>query len=170
MRAAVAGLMILLALMIQSTWLQYIEFNGIKPDLVLIIVISVALLRGAREGAATGFFAGILKDLMFGKVFGARALEGLLLGFTVGVLNKRLYKENVVVVVLLTFIFSFCLGVIIGLLNIFMGAQENILTLLKTIIVAEAVYNSVASIFVYYIVYRVNAKITEIQTAARRKY
>lgn len=170
MRATATGLMILLALVIQSTWLQYIEFNGIKPNLILIIVISVALLRGAREGAVTGFFAGVLRDLMFGKVFGVGALEGLLLGFTVGVLNKRLYKENIVVVVLLTFIFSFCSGLIIGLLNIVMGAQENILTLIKTIVIVEAAYNSIASIFIYYIVYRVNGKITEIQTAARRKY
>jgi rod shape-determining protein MreD len=43
------------------TLLNFFPILGVKPDLVLIIVVYNAFLRGSREGALVGFIAVFLK-------------------------------------------------------------------------------------------------------------
>lgn len=44
-------LLVLVLLIFQATALNYIVILGIKPDLILILVILNGFLRGTREGA-----------------------------------------------------------------------------------------------------------------------
>ena len=84
-RMAAVGTTVLVALALQSTLLTEVTFLGILPQLVLVVVVCLALLDGERVGVVTGFFGGLLQDLLLpGSIVGLTALVYTLIGFGVG--------------------------------------------------------------------------------------
>lgn len=170
MRAIVTSLIIFIVLVIQSTLMQYIQFYGVKPNIVVVTIISVALLRGTTEGAVVGFLTGIVYDLVFGRIFGVGALLGLLLGLTVGTLNRKIYKENLIVVILAAFLFTFIFESLIAALIAIRKTNESFLEIVRHIALKEAMLNSVVGVFVHYFICWVNNKIIKFEKMASRKY
>ncbi len=164
----VYGIILIVLLLLQSTLLGYVRIYNIKPNLLLIFVVSVALLRGNVEGAAVGFFAGLFLDMAFGKFLGFYTLLGLYLGIAVGSVNKRLYRENYLVIIFFTFISTTLYEAAVYVLNTFMTGKIELLTPLTVKILPEAIYNSVVSIFIYTIVIKLSHKFEETSKAARK--
>ena len=168
---------ILIIALIQVTLLNYIKIFNVKPNLFIVFVIIAAFFRGSYEGAVIGFFAGITQDMVSGKVLGFYAILGLYLGLIVGSINKRLHRENLILNILNTFLFSFLyesvLFVILKWSPLLIGKNSligiNVLDALKRIILPEAVYNSIISIVVFIIFIKINDKL-ETESKAARKY
>jgi rod shape-determining protein MreD len=57
-----AAVLLFVAALLQSSIVGSIEVLGGAPDLLLVTLVAVALLRGAVFGAAAGFFAGLVLD------------------------------------------------------------------------------------------------------------
>lgn len=139
-------------LLLQSTVLDYIRIYNVKPNLIIVFTISVALLNGNIEGAIVGFFAGLAQDMISGKMIGFYALLGLYLGLAVGSINKRLYRDNIFVVIFFTFVSTIAYESAVYFLCFFRSIIQgriNLLYPLKEIILPEAVYNSAVSVFIY---------------------
>ncbi|MCL6610527.1 MAG: rod shape-determining protein MreD [Peptococcaceae bacterium] len=107
MRFYILVLMIIIALLIQVTLLNFISIWGVKPDLVLIIVTFDAFLRGSREGALIGFLGGLFEDLAVGSYIGMNALSMMAAGYLAGLTESRLYKESSLIVAFLVWVSSF---------------------------------------------------------------
>ncbi len=92
-------LTVVFGLILQATILA--ELNvlglGLKPDLVLVTVITYGLLRGAWCGAGLGLAAGLAADLFSGGVLGIGALSRMIAGFLAGLLEKIIFKDNLLV-------------------------------------------------------------------------
>ena len=56
------GAIVLVAAVLQVTVLGGFEIGGGSPDLLLVVVVAIALLRGALTGATVGFLGGLLAD------------------------------------------------------------------------------------------------------------
>jgi rod shape-determining protein MreD len=56
------GGLLFVAAILQASIVGSIEIVGGTPDLVLVTLVAVSLLRGAIAGAAAGFFVGLLLD------------------------------------------------------------------------------------------------------------
>lgn len=54
---------------------------GITPNLILMFTCIVGYMRGRASGIFTGFFSGLLVDIMAGKIIGFTALLYMLAGF-----------------------------------------------------------------------------------------
>ena len=71
---------VFVAVVLQSSIVSTIEIRGGTPDLVLVTLVAIALLRGAIWGAAAGFAAGLLlagtAGAMWLFILG-RAVQGL---------------------------------------------------------------------------------------------
>jgi rod shape-determining protein MreD len=63
---------------------------GGAPDLVCVIVVSIALLRGPEWGAAAGFVAGLGVDALTWQPLGLAALVYCLLGYGSGRIGEGL--------------------------------------------------------------------------------
>lgn len=159
---------ILLLLTLQSTVLQYIRIYNVIPNLLVVFVIISALIRGNVEGGVIGFFAGLVLDMMFGRLLGFYALLGMYLGIGVGSVNRRLYRENLLVVVFFTFAASVVYETAVYFLNTFMSGDMNLIYQMTAKILPEALYNSVAAIFIYLLLIRVNRRFEEAGKAARK--
>lgn len=75
--------------------LQWLVFGrlplwGVVPDVVLLYVAMAALKRGRLVGAATGFGAGLLMDLLVNPAtLGLNALLKTVMGYVVGVFRSE---------------------------------------------------------------------------------
>tara|TARA_B100002003_G_C13939733_1_gene456094 strand:- start:127 stop:627 length:501 start_codon:yes stop_codon:yes gene_type:complete len=99
--------LLLLAFIIQSTVVEHISIRGIKPDIILIILIYVSLRSGSMMGVVLGFSIGLLQDFYGPPAnLGLNALCKSLLGFGVGIGKEGLYKDSMLVL-MLTLVISY---------------------------------------------------------------
>jgi rod shape-determining protein MreD len=82
--AARAAVALFLCAIVQSSILGSADVLGGTPDLVLVALVSVALLRGSTFGAVAGFWAGFLLDLATLDTLGVTALLLTVAGFWIG--------------------------------------------------------------------------------------
>jgi rod shape-determining protein MreD len=81
--ARIALLVFVVAIM-QVSAFSSISIAGAGPDVLLVVVVTVALLRGAVTGAVVGFAAGLIVDVTTLGTLGATALLLTLVGFWAG--------------------------------------------------------------------------------------
>ncbi len=101
-----------LMLTLQVSFLWYISFLNVIPDILLILVIWVSLSKGPLKGQTVGFFVGIVADAFSIGIFGANALLLTFTGFFVGLLRKKVEEDNKFAQGVIGFLVSllYCLG------------------------------------------------------------
>jgi rod shape-determining protein MreD len=83
-RLLLLGAVLVAAVVVQSTVLARVRVGGVRPDLLVLAVVSVAVASEATAGAAFGFLAGLVADLLFDLPVGVSALVYTAVGFAVG--------------------------------------------------------------------------------------
>jgi rod shape-determining protein MreD len=78
------GALLFAALLLQTTVAPNIRILGASPDFALIIVVSVALLRGCQTGAIFGFLTGTLVGVALLEPLGMTALVFVIVGYFAG--------------------------------------------------------------------------------------
>jgi rod shape-determining protein MreD len=82
--AAKAGFLLFVVTIVQVTILNTLTLFGGTPDLLLVTLVAVSLLRGSIFGAAIGFFAGLLFDTATLQTLGVTSLLLTLAGYWTG--------------------------------------------------------------------------------------
>jgi len=159
---------IIILLLLQSTLLNYIAISGIIPDLLVVFIIVTSLIRGNVEGGIVGFFAGLARDMLFGNVLGFYALFGMYLGIAAGSTNKRLFRENLLVIVFFTFVYSVIYELLLYFINTVISGNMNILLAMTGTILPEAAYNTFSSVLIYAIVLKADKWFGKTEKAARK--
>lgn len=72
------------AALVQAVLVSALILGGGAPDLLLLVVISVGLLRGSVPGAVAGFVGGLVIDLLTLDTLGLSSLVLTLAGFWAG--------------------------------------------------------------------------------------
>lgn len=92
-----------LAFVLQATWLDFVSVSALKPDLILLIIIVIALREGPILATLLGFSIGLLQDTYAPADFGLNALLKCTAGFAVGHGRSRVVSDNIQVQVALVF-------------------------------------------------------------------
>ena len=95
-----------MSLTLQGSVLALAGPDGVHPDILLVIVVSLALLSDSKRGAMVGLAAGLLQDILFGAPLGFFAFTKTLIGATAGLFADEIYKEFVLAPMLLVVAFS----------------------------------------------------------------
>jgi rod shape-determining protein MreD len=82
--AGKVALAIFVAAIVQTSVLNAVELGGGTPDLLLVTLVAVALLRGPLYGAAAGFFGGLLVDTALLETLGLTSLLLTIAGYWIG--------------------------------------------------------------------------------------
>lgn len=94
-------LLILLALVgvlaIQSAVLVHLPVAGARPQLPLVVVMVMGLLRGPETGLSLGLCMGLLVDLHGGRLTGSHTVFLGLAGLAAGWLSIKLFSDSVLV-------------------------------------------------------------------------
>ncbi len=86
---------VIILFLLQTNTFHHISFNGIVPDLLLILVCYYGYYRGANSGIITGFFCGLILDVFYSDTLGMHSLIYLYLGFFCGILNFLYIEEDI---------------------------------------------------------------------------
>jgi rod shape-determining protein MreD len=81
---AKAAVLVFVASILQVTIFSGVEILGGTPDLVLVTLVAIALLRGSIYGASAGFAAGLLVDTANLGTLGVTSLLLTLAGYWIG--------------------------------------------------------------------------------------
>ncbi|MBI2874378.1 MAG: rod shape-determining protein MreD [Firmicutes bacterium] len=148
--------LIVAGLIIQSGVFPLFSVNGIKPDLLLLLVIAFAVQRGGETGAVLGLVTGLIQDIVFGHVLGLFAGSKMVTGALAGLIGRRFFGENPLVLaalaLLATVVHSISLLLLAGLSGILEPEGPR---LLMEIVLPEALTNAVLMLPIYYYVRRI---------------
>lgn len=157
-RRLTLGLVMAIVLVLETTIFKDLTLYGIEPDLVLIVSISYSLINGPEKGAIFGFFGGFAQDIMTGRYLGMNALSKALSSYIVGHVERKVYKEH-----LLVSIFFVCLGTLINeliiyLLSYLVGLDLPLRSALWNVILPMVIYNGLLAPIIYHYFYRSSVK------------
>ena len=144
------GAIIVITLVIQLTLVNSVTILGLKPDLIMVVVVVFSLMKGEKEGAISGFASGLLQDIFSTGLLGINALAKTVIGFICGILKEKIFHEHILFMIpVITFIASFIQSIIMSLLLRAFGIEYNLAWSLKQIALPEALYSSLLSPFVF---------------------
>jgi rod shape-determining protein MreD len=91
-------LLLAVAVVLQGTFFGYFSFDGVVPNLVLLVVVAAGLTRGPELGALLGFAGGLAVDLVppADHVAGRWALALAVVGYLAGTVRRDASRSSLV--------------------------------------------------------------------------
>lgn len=89
----VITLLVVISVILHGALMPYLAVFGGRLNLLVAVVAGVALHYGTWTGMLTGLFTGLLADIVLGHVLGLSAVPLVLIGFFVGQLERRVYRD-----------------------------------------------------------------------------
>ena len=163
-------LIIAVCYLLQSTVFQALSFASISPNLMIVVVSAFGFMRGKKEGLWIGFFTGLLLDIFTGSILGFYALLYMYVGYFNGIFRKMFYPEDIKLPMLLIAVSDFSCSLIIYFLLFLFRGKFDILYYLLNIMIPELVYTMVVTIFLYFIILKINQKLETIEKRSAVKF
>lgn len=149
-------LIIVIAYVLQTIIIPDFNILGVFPNLLLVIVCSVAFLFGSTVGGTVGFFSGLLLDFNQGRAIGLYAFFCMYIGVILGQFNKRFFKDNYFVAIMFTGIATAVYEIFIYIFGAFVYEQTFYFGNFITNILLSVLVNVIASVIVYPILLKIN--------------
>jgi rod shape-determining protein MreD len=89
-----SALVLVIAVVLQTSLVQDLRVFGASADLMVLIAIAAGLAGGADRGAAYGFAAGLIYDLLLTTPLGLSALTYCLIGYGVGAMQGSVIRST----------------------------------------------------------------------------
>lgn len=140
---------IILCFLLQTTVFQWFALANVVPNLMLILTVSSAFMRGRKEGLLVGFFCGLLVDICFNNVIGICALIYMFIGYINGYSNKIFDMDDMTVPVLLIGASEFVYFFLYYVIEFLLRGKLSLFYYLTRIGLPEIIYTVFISIFLY---------------------
>jgi rod shape-determining protein MreD len=143
MKPLVYFTILLLIIPVQASLIDSLSLGGIKPDLALVLLYIIGLLTGPAEAALAGMAIGLVQDIGSASFLGFSGLTRGLIGFSAGLLGRRVLdlasRSNSIFVAA----FSLLEGIFIAFfLQMFYGSVP-VVSLMAGRILPKALYTGV---------------------------
>jgi rod shape-determining protein MreD len=138
---------------------HYVSLAGVMPNLLLILVVSSAYMRGRNTGLLLGFFSGILVDLIFGQVVGLYALLYLLIGYFIGFFNKFYSNDDFTLPLIFVAVCDIFYGFFYYVFEFLLRGKLSFLYYFRRFILPEAIYTVAVSILLYKLLHMINNRL-----------
>lgn len=155
--------------LLQSTVFPHIALAGVVPDLMLILVVSVAYTRGRTAGVLTGFFCGILADFCFGDYIGVTAAIYLSIGYAAGIANKIYDEEDFTLPVVFMGVGELVYNIIYYIINFMFRGKMNLPYYFFRFMIPRVIYTVLISILLYKIFNFISIKLNEHSVTKRSR-
>jgi rod shape-determining protein MreD len=140
--------LIAVACLFQATAAARIKIYGVKPDLVLILVVVGTLVYGTRAGLLWAFFGGLGLDIFSGGPMGSSSLALMAAALVAGLGHRTLSRFNIfvplVTMVASTVVYAAAYLAILAVLQYLDVVQHQvpILATIQSVVVPAVVYNT----------------------------
>lgn len=142
---------LVLSFLIQLLFLDNMKVAGVKPDILAITVVFFAIFFGPGIGAEAGLVSGLLKDVYSLDIFGANSVLMLLMGFVVGVLSPKIFKESKLTQLSIVFLSSVLYMTAHYLLSSFIlsSAYASLYEYMYNLILPSSLYTALLSAVIF---------------------
>jgi rod shape-determining protein MreD len=142
MSLTLAAVGAVVAALLQSTVVPYLQIGGARPDLVLIYAVIVTVVVGIDHGLAAAFFGGLAIDVLAPRPIGSTAFVLLLVVGGAAVIGRLLARgralSTVVAVFVLAIVGPLVFLVVYGALRGPIPVDDPLLS-----VIPDAVYSTV---------------------------
>ena len=166
LRKVIVTLFVLICFILQCSVFGSFAFAGIIPNLMIVLTSAFGFMRGEKEGLVIGFFCGLLCDVFFGSFLGFYALVLMYIGYLNGKFSKIFYPEDIKLPIALIIVSDLSYGVLCYFLMFLLRGRFQFVYYFTHVILPEAIYTIVVTIFLYPIILSVNEKL---ETRERRR-
>lgn len=170
LRKIVLFVIIAICFVLQTTTFQTLSFANIAPNLMLIVVSSFGFMRGKKEGMFIGAFCGLLIDIFCGSYLGVYALLYMYVGYVNGLFKKRFYPDDIKLPLLLIAGSDVALNLVVYFFMFLFRNRYDFLYYIRAVIIPELVYTMVITIFLYFILLKINQKLEEYEKRRAIKF
>ena len=169
-RKFILFVIITICYLLQTTLFQMLSFASISPNLMIIVVSSFGFMRGKKEGLFIGFFCGLLLDCFSGSILGLYALLYMYIGYLNGRFRKLFYPEDIKLPLLLIAGSDVCYNLFIYFFLFLFRNRYDFQYYLLHIILPELVYTMLITIFLYFILLKINQRLEAIEKRSASKF
>lgn len=169
-RKLIVAVIIFVCYLLQDTLFQTLTFASISPNLMIIVVSAFGFMRGRKEGLFVGFFCGLVLDIFNGGSLGYYALIYMYIGYLNGFFRKRFYPEDIKLPMLLIAGSDLSCNLALYLLLFLFRNRFAFHYYFLNIMIPELVYTMVVTIFLYFIILKINQKLEAIEKRSASKF
>lgn len=170
LRKIVVTVFVIACFILQCSVFGELAFSGIIPNLMIILTSSFGFMRGEKEGLLIGFFSGLLSDIFFGEILGFYALILMYIGFINGKFSRIFYPEDIKLPLALIIISDLSYGTVCYILMFLLREKFQFSYYFTGVILPEALYTTVITIFLYPVILKVNQKLEERERRSEQKF
>jgi rod shape-determining protein MreD len=124
-RTILLTIVVLTALLLQTTVFADVRLWGAKPELMYLLTIVFAMLEGPSSGAVTGFAGGMAQDFLLNQPKGLTALTLTLVGYAIGMLRQYIVSPSPILPVVLVAVGTFGGVVFYGVVSFLLGQLDT---------------------------------------------
>lgn len=170
LRKFIIAWFILICFVLQSSVFGNFAFAGIIPNLMIILTSAFGFMRGEKEGLCIGFFCGLLSDIYFGSFLGFYALVLMYIGYLNGKFSRIFYPEDIKLPIALIVTSDLSYGIICYILLFMLRGRFQFTYYFLHIILPEALYTIVVTIFLYPLLLKVNERLEAREKRREQKF
>lgn len=149
---------IVTALLLQSTVFAQMKLFGVRPELLYLVTILIAILEGPGEGMVVGFAGGLAQDFLLNQPKGLTALTLTLLGYGVGLLRQYIVSPSPLLPTLLVAVGTAAGVVFYEIVGFLLGQVNQPLTFSLRVPALTGVYGAVLTPIIYPILRRMEER------------
>ena len=155
--------------LLQSTVFQSLSFNGIVPNLLIVLTASYGFMSDEKWGLIVGFFCGLLCDIFFGDVIGFHALIMMYIGYLNGKFSGGFYPEDIILPMVLNVLSDVSYGFLCYIFMFLLRGRLNFPYYFLHVILPEVVYTTLMTIFLYPLILFVNTRLDRPKKRSKQK-
>ena len=155
---------------LQGTLFQTLNFANTSPNLLIILIVSLALMKGEETGVILGFFAGILTDIFTGSAIGLYALIYMYLGYANGSFHRIFFPEDVKLPMIMIIVSDIFYGILVYILLFLLRGKTDFSYYFTNVILPEAIYTIVVTILLYPLILWINKMLEKDEQRKAKKF
>ncbi len=157
------SIFVMLIFILQNTVFDALSFNGVKPNLLLIVTVFFGFAVSINNGMLTGFFSGLLCDIFFGSYLGVYSLLFLLFGGFGGVMARFFYQDDIVFPYLTVALSDGLFGVICYIFMFLLRGRFSFGVYVSQVILPELLYTFILSLLMIPLLHKFNSFLVKLE-------
>jgi rod shape-determining protein MreD len=136
-------------LVVQSTVLQVPPFSFVAPNIVLVMLLFVALMRGPIFALYVGLAIGLIQDILFGTFMGPYAFTYATIGYFAGMTYRTFWTRQLLTAILVILGYTFLSEMMLyGIVRLFGYAHLDLMVAI-THALRLMIWNGVFALLLY---------------------
>lgn len=167
LRTVIIGILLVVALAVQTAIFPLLPTGWFRPDLLLLVAVAFAFTDGAASGIRIGFVAGLLVDLMSSLApAGIASLVTIGIAYLVGTVRPYLAATSVSAPLIVAFTTGLVGTATYGMIALLLGDERLTAVVVGQVASAVAMYNVVLAVPVFALVRLISRRFPRLAMAA----